>query len=156
MHYTLSFLLIIGVLATSCNKNEQELSPHLNTFSANVNDATFVPTNIEVLFGGSSIPGAKQVNIYANGANGHTVTLIMLDYDGKLKTFTHSIGAYTIAPGGLYNSSFSTSGEIKISSIDKSRYSDGEVVTGIFQFDTDSTVGIYSVTNGNFSVFVKH
>ncbi len=155
MQNTLSFFFIIGVLATSCHKTQQEPTPYINTFSANVNGATFVPTSIEVLFGGSSVPGAKQVNIYAKSANGHGVTLILLNYDGQIKTFTQTIGAYTIPPGGLNNSSHSTSGEIKISSVDKTRYRDGEVVTGTFQFGTDATVGTYSVTSGNFSVFVK-
>ena len=155
MQNTLSLFLIIAVLATSCHKTQQEPTAYINTFSANVNGVTFVPASIEVLFGGSSVPGARQVNIYAKNANGHEITLILLNYDGQIKTFTQTIGAYTIPPGGLYNSSYSTSGEIKISSIDKSSFKYGEVVTGTFQFGTDATVGTYSVTSGNFSVFVK-
>ena len=153
---TISFYFVLVLtFVTACNKGENVPAPHVNTFSANVNGIAFIPANIEMLYGGSSVPGAKQVNIAAIGANGHEVTLIMLDYDGTLKTFTNNIGAYSIAPG-LYHSSYSISGEIKISSIDKNTYKDGEVATGTFQFDTDSTVGTYHITSGNFSVFVKH
>ena len=154
MRNILCFCLLVAILTIACNKKKPELPLHLDTFSANVNGIAFAPASLEVLYGGSSVPGAKQVNIAAMGANGHEVTLIMLDYDGTLKTFTNNIGAYSIAQG-LYNSSYSTSGQIKLSSIDKSTYRDGEVATGTFQFDTDSTVGTYHVTNGNFSVFVK-
>ncbi|CAN5157670.1 hypothetical protein BH09BAC2_BH09BAC2_13560 [soil metagenome] len=155
MRFILFFLIITIILAPSCNKKKQEPSPHVNTFTANVNGTAFVTTGIEILFGGSSVPGARQVNVYANAANGHIVTLIMLDYNSTVKTFTQSIGVYSIAPG-INNSSYSTGGQIVISSIGKSTYTDGEVVTGTFQFDTDATVGIYHITNGNFSVFVKH
>jgi hypothetical protein len=156
MRYRLALFLFFGILATSCNKNksEQDSSSYHNTFSTSVNGGPFIPTSIEVLFGGSSIPNGRQVNFYATAANGHQVTLIMLDYDGTLKTFTRTIGAYSITPGA-YNSSYSTNGEIRLSSIDKSRYQDGEVVTGTFQFDTDSLYGTYHITNGQFSVFVK-
>jgi hypothetical protein len=143
------------LFTTSCKKKEQVAPPYVNTFSANVNGATFTPQSIDVLFGGSSIPNARQVNIYAKrAADEHQVVLIMLNFDGTLQTFTKLIGAYVFAPG-LYNSSSNINGEIRISSIDKSRYQDGDVVTGTFHFDTDPTAGAYNITNGNFSVFVK-
>ena len=156
LNYAQLFLLLITVLANSCNKSEKKQTPpHVNTFSATVNGLSFIPSGIEVLYGGSNIPGAKQVNVEASRGNGHSVVLVMLDYDGTLKTFTQTIGGYSIGPG-LYQTSYSINGEIKIVAIDKTKYTDGEVVNGIFHFDTDSTVGTYDVSNGNFSVFVAN
>ena len=151
----LLFLISIALILPFCSKKDQVPTLFTNTFSATVNGDAFEPVNIQVLYGGSSIPGAKQVNVYAMKANGHEVVLVMLDYDGTLKTFTNTIGGYRIGPG-LYNASYSINGEINISSIDKRTYNykDGEVVTGTFHFDTDTTIGTYHLTKGKFSVFV--
>src|SRR4030095_4160246 len=102
----LFLLLIFAMLAISCKK-DPVTPPHQNAFSASVNGTTFVPTTIEVLISGSSIPGARAVNVYAKDANGHEIFLLMYEYDGTKSTFnldqssSPSVGLFTLLDIGL-------------------------------------------------------
>lgn len=154
-------IIFLGVLliVSSCNKGETEPTPHVNTFSASVNGIAFVWESIEVLFGGSSVPGTRQVNISAEANNGREITLIMPEYDGTVTTYNADKGAGCYSSPTAYLGLSCSDGmisEIKLNSIDKGTYKTGEVVTGTFHFETDSTNEYYHVTGGNFSVFISN
>ncbi len=165
MHFSKYFyatgLVFIFLLFFSCKKAETEPAPHENTLSAKVNGAMFSPVSIQVLYGGSSIAGTKQVNIYAKASNGQQIILVMLEYNGFLKTFTqdptnqsHTIGGFNVG-GGLIYTSYAISGEIRLLSIDKNKYADVDVVNGTFQMETDASNGKFVITEGTFSVAVE-
>jgi hypothetical protein len=156
----ISFLfLVFAILAISCKK-DPVTPPHQNSFSASVNGTAFVPSDIVVAVSGSSLAGARAVGFNATDVNGHKISLYMHDYDGTKSTFnldfnTYTAGVYILQDAGLATVlSGSKSGQINIASFDKTNYKPGEVITGTFQFETDDSVGKYSITNGHFSLLV--
>jgi hypothetical protein len=164
MYFKIFFLLLFVIFITACKKKEvKEPDPHVNTFSANVNGTPFVSTSV---VSERSMPspgdplGTTPVFIYAKGINGNSITLFLYHYNGTIKIFTAQvqlIGAYNIFQSGvMVSSSPSINGEISLTSIDKTKYNDGEVVTGTFYFDTDATFGTYNITDGKFSVYVPY
>jgi hypothetical protein len=156
----ISFLLLVfAILAISCKK-DPVTPPHQNAFSASVNGTAFVPSDIVVAVSGSSLAGARAVGVNATDVNGHKIFLYMYDYDGTKSTFnlvynTGTEGLFTLQDLGIGTAfSVSKSGQINIASFDKTNYKPGEVTTGTFQFETDDSVGKYSITNGHFSLLV--
>ena len=163
-----SLFFVFALFAMSCKKST-DTAPHKNAFSASVNGSAFVPTGIEVLVSGSSIPGARAVNVYANEGNGHQLYLNMYDYDGTKTAFNlvdvnqsgnafGSFGSYCSKNCGSFSAELSVSetGGINITSFDKKTYNEGEVITGTFQFETNDSTTKYSVTNGHFSLQVPN
>ena len=158
-------ILFLGLLlmVSSCKKNGKTgPAPHVNTFSAFINGLTHEPNSIEVDFSGSSVPGARAAHITSIALSGRRLSVSIYHYDGTIKTYdeTNSGGCYSSPTAylGLSCSDINagTSSEIKLISIDKEKYKTGEVVTGTFHFDTDSTNEYYNVTEGNFSVFIPN
>jgi hypothetical protein len=155
-------LLVFLIIAISCKK-DPETPPHEDSFSASVNGTAFLPANIKVLISGSASPGSRAINVYAANINGLVLSLHMYEYNGIKTTFnldpaSGSLGAYCLKDCDYFFSTLSGSktGEIKITSFDKTTYKEGEVITATFQFETDDTVGKYSITNGHFSVLVPN
>lgn len=155
-------LIFIPCLIISCKKSAGPPS-HQNTFSASVNGQEFVSKTIKVAISGSSLPGTKAVHIYATNQSGYEVLLYMYEYDGIKSIFNlgqpgSSLGAFCTKDCDYLTmiSSPSNSGEIKIVSFDKISQSNGEIITGTFQFEADGSAGKFSLTNGHFSVLVPN
>jgi hypothetical protein len=154
-------LLVLSIFIISCKKSHF----HENTFSATVNGTEFMAKTIEVLISGTSVPGAKAVNIYATNTNGSLVFLTIYTYNGTKTTFKFddiidgTSGFYCLEGCGNWYAVTSgiSSGELKINSFKKTTDEDerkGEVVTGTFHFETDDTGGKFTFTNGKFSLLV--
>jgi hypothetical protein len=152
-------LLVMAMLAVSCKKSNSPPPPHQNTLSASVNGAPFVPTRIKVLISGAT-PG-KDVGIFADDASGRSLFIDLYAYDANKSTFNldgsfNSFGSFCSQDCDLITATDSNSsgigGEFKITSFVKR--TDGEVITGTFQFDQDGAKGKSSITNGHFSLLV--
>jgi hypothetical protein len=160
----LAFVFISLLFAgLSCKKGVAEPSPHINMLSAKVNGLPHESqnNNVEVNFSLSPMVGARAVGVHATASNDKEIYLLMKDYDGTSKSFTddlndpNAIGGFATMQG-LNHTSYSTVGEIKLTAIDKDTYETGDVANGTFHFDTDTTAGFFSVTDGSFSIFISH
>jgi hypothetical protein len=156
-------MIILGAvfMVASCNKdgNEREPPAHVNSLSARINGVAHESISTEVHISGTSVPGARSVGIYATAASGRELFLNMHVYDGTLKTFTNEtnlssgIGCYS-SPTAYLGIACGSNGEIILTSIDKDKYKTGQVASGNFHFETDSTEEHYNISDGNFSVFI--
>ena len=155
----ISFLfLFFAILAISCKKDHEHVTPPpQDSFSAYVNGIAFVPTSVDVRSGFDPNIGVRSAGIGGIDVNGYQIYFVLYEYDGTKLTFNLDPSSSSFADYGIpnpYSTSTSNSGEIKINSFDKTTYAPGEVITGVFWFETDDSIGKYSITDGRFSVFV--
>ena len=151
-------IIMIGTLAVlSCKKNPVVTPPppHKNTFSAQVNGKAFVPLTISAYVDHYH---PDYLFIMAIDANDRELGLTISNYDSVktsfiLNDYPHTHGFFT--PQGFVYSD-SKSGQFNIDLFDKTTYKPEEVITGTFQFETDDAGGKYSITDGQFSILVKH
>jgi hypothetical protein len=156
-------MIVLGAvfMVASCNKdgNDREPPAHVNALSAHVNGVAYKSKSTEVYISGTSVPGARSVGIYATMASGRELFLNMHVYDETLKTFNNEtnlsggIGCYS-SPTAYLGIACGSDGEIILTSIDKDKYKTGQVASGNFHFETDSTEEHYDISDGNFSVFI--
>jgi hypothetical protein len=163
MKKTIIILMVGTLTVVSCKKSPVEPvpPPHNNTFSAQVNGNPFGPTTMSAYLTYWS-PTNHLVDITATDANSDQIRLVVDEYDGVKTSF--NLGNYNTEKYGTFTpkyvqywtpQSVSKSGQFNINSFDKTTYKPNEVITGTFQFETDS-VGKYSITAGQFSLLVIH
>jgi hypothetical protein len=162
---TISFIALqffsCFVILCSCKKKEEPPAPHQNIFAAKVNGVPFVPK--EISLSSSPYGSSPAFFLWSRDANNRVVQVIMKAYTSSpknatidstnssvvLANFEEGIGAYYMRRG--------ISGNLSISSVDKTTYTNGEVVSGSFQFVTEEgivTPSSYAITEGKFSVFL--
>jgi len=162
---TLSFtaLLFVScfVILCSCKKPVKPPDPHKNAFAAKVNGVLFVPNEISVVR--SPYFSSPAFFVWGRDADHRVVQVIMKDYASSSKSATidttNSSGAAADFEEGIgaYYYRRGVSGNLTISKVDKITYTDGEVVSGTFEFVTEKgivTPSPYAITEGKFSIFL--
>lgn len=146
-------LLLFSSVFFSCDKAQEAVNTYLNALSATVNGSAFTSTNTNAAKNPTN--GATQLTIDGTASNGQRITVAINNYTGANGTFAVGSGAgkaICAFNAGTSSDVIATTGTVVITNIDNSQYTNGPVVSGTFSF----TAGTYTVTNGNFSVFVAN
>jgi hypothetical protein len=157
--WTLFALLLV---VFSCKKDPKPPAPHQNSYSARVNGVPFIFSEIIA----EKTPGPAGVTSFylaAKDAGNRYIIFLIHDYrSSPISALIDSAGTKALATFseglGLYNLRLGISGNAGISTVDRTKYTDGEVVSGSFDFVTEPGLvlpGPYTITEGKFSVFLK-
>ena len=161
LSFTALLLFSCFVILFSCKKKVEPPDPHQNAFAAKVNGVSFVPNEISLARG--NYMSSPAFFLWSRDADNRVVQVIMKDYASSSKSatidttissgaaadFEEGVGAYYFRRG--------LSGNLTISKVDKTTYTNGEVVSGTFEFVTEKgivTPSSHAITEGKFSVFL--
>jgi hypothetical protein len=129
------------------------VNTYVNKMSASVNGNAF--TSDKTNAAANALNGATQLTIDGTSSSGQRITIAINNFNASTGTF--SINGGSGAAFGAFNTGASgssdiiaSSGQVVISTVNKTSNTDGIVYTGTFNFTASNQV----VTSGTFSVFV--
>jgi hypothetical protein len=163
----LRFLIIVLVIIVVSCKKEKTPATHVNTFSAKVNGTPLIVVHINASIFDQTIYG-KFLHIDGRNEASQVVQLSYREFTFDPVSLVIDSAAQSPASGYYYYQRHywlqsdmiqARSGNLNITSVDKTTYPNGSVVTGNFNFET--TRGINSpnpnfITEGKFSVFIEN
>jgi hypothetical protein len=156
MRFAIAACALFITAISSCDKKTAQdlVNSYVNSLSATVTNAS---TSGSASFTASSTNATKngsQLTIDGNNGN-QRITIAINNWAGN--TGTYSIGTTGNPNIAAYNTGASgaadiigTSGNIIVTNVDNTSYTNGSVITASFNF----TAGSYSISSGSFKVFV--
>jgi hypothetical protein len=149
-------VLFLAVIFSSCGKDKELVNTYVNSLSATVTNTTTSNTTSFTASNTNAAKNGSQLTI--DGSNGNQrITIAINNWTGA--TGTYSIGSTGNPNIAAYNTGVSgsadvigTSGNIIVTNVDNTTYTNGPVITATFNF----TAGAYNISSGSFKVFVHN
>jgi hypothetical protein len=167
-HLAIFLFLTLSIPVLSGCKKEKTPATHVNTFSAKVNGTPLIVKGIIARTFDNTINGKLTLHVDGRNEASEVVQLSYREFTFDPVSLVIDSVAQSPASGYYYNQRHywfqsdmiqARSGNLNLTSVDKTTYPNGSVVTGNFNFET--TRGINSpnpnfITEGKFSVFIEN